>query len=181
MGAPTKYKPSIRTVAQYCPRFVLACPRQQPRKKATLSRARPPISSLHQFQLCHSNSFASKSASAITATLIAPQNLNRLFSITYALFLIHNFVYPLYFLTAAHSLPKTPGGGGLHLLKKFSQVARIFQHPQILRDISSCHSRRLDAPPSLPRPIPNSRQNPARATMMLNCLALLEEPAHGRF
>jgi len=43
------------------------------------------------------------------------------FSITYTLFSIHNFVHPLYFVSTAHSLPKTPGGGG-PLYPKFLTV-----------------------------------------------------------
>src|SRR5271165_5398395 len=43
--------------------------------------------------------------------LHSSQNRDPLFSIACALFSIHNFVYPHYFLSPAHSLPKTPGGG----------------------------------------------------------------------
>src|SRR5271165_7694133 len=45
------------------------------------------------------------------------ENCDPLFSMPYTLFSIYNFSHPLYFLSPAHSLPKTPGGGVSTLLR----------------------------------------------------------------
>jgi hypothetical protein len=52
-------------------------------------------------------------ATRVCAKLPNRQGCDPLFSIRCALFLIHNSAYPHYFLWPAHSLQKTPGGGGL--------------------------------------------------------------------
>src|SRR5271165_3339629 len=50
-------------------------------------------------------------ATSLLRSSVLPKDRDPLFSMPYTLFLIHNFPHPLYFLNAAHSLPKTPGGG----------------------------------------------------------------------
>jgi hypothetical protein len=117
MGAPTKYKPSLRAVAQYCPRFVLARPRHQMKKTLPSTVPARLFSPLHEFQLSTRISSRQNRPLRSPRPITTPQSLKRLFSIAYTLFLIHNVVHPLYFLTAAHSLPKTPGGGGSQLSK----------------------------------------------------------------
>ena len=51
------------------------------------------------------------SRSSVLRSCVLTQKHDPLFSTACALFSIHNFAHPFYFVTAAHSLPKTPGGG----------------------------------------------------------------------
>jgi len=48
---------------------------------------------------------------SFAASLANHKNNDPLFSIACTLFSIHNSSHPYYFLSHAHSLPKTPGGG----------------------------------------------------------------------
>jgi hypothetical protein len=58
----------------------------------------------------------------IAYTLLASMvKRNPLFSIRYTLFLIPLSAYPYYFLCLAHSLGKTPGGGGIPCSQDFFQ------------------------------------------------------------
>src|SRR5271165_3347311 len=50
-------------------------------------------------------------ATSLLRSSVLPKDRDPLFSMPYTLFSIYNFSHPLYFLSPAHSLPKTPGGG----------------------------------------------------------------------
>jgi hypothetical protein len=63
---------------------------------------------------CHIRSASHSSQhgflTSLSRTSVLTQKLDPVFSIACALFSIHNFAHPFYFVIAAHSLPKTPGG-----------------------------------------------------------------------